>query len=796
MGNNGSSPRLSNRLSLLAAALLMAGTAMAQDTAYQVDIAPQALDQALNALAGQTGSRILFATDIAEGRQAQGLKASLTVEQALQRLVSGSGLRVQKTGDGSYLVSRPEGRGVLEISSVEISGKAPGSTTEGTGSYTSGSTSSAIRLNLSPRETPQSVTVLTRQLLDDQNINNLTDAMVATPGIRVSRINVGTDEVSGSFISRGARINSFQIDGVPAFSTARQAESTDIYDRVEVVRGATGMMNSLGSPSATVNLIRKRPTYESQVQINAEAGNWDRYGGGFDVSGPLNEVKTVRGRLVTQYRDQGAWTDHFNQEKTTLYGILDIDLSDSTLLTTGFSQHTQNTKSPMNPVTLTYSSGRPIKFDAKDSDTPPWTYYDHKLTNTFISIEHQFSPDWIGKAEFSNNQHKSDSLYFSNDTVIDEPGTGAYFSSVNRYKPEIDANSIDAYLIGSFSLLNRQHDAMIGASFSKSDTLSRDYRATYSNGSYYIPDHFEWANTLPKPDLITQTGKSNISSTQDSLYVSTRFNINDATKLLLGGRVTDWKQDRDTTSYSQNTKIKSSIESNGLFVPYVGLVYDLNETWSIYTSYTSMFNPHGDNIRDVNGGPLTPEEGISYEAGIKASLNEGRLNSSLSVYRTELDNQALFVRQNVYENISGTKTEGIELELNGKITDNWNIGGGYSFNKIENKKGERLYTITPQHIFKIFTSYQLPGAWHNITVGGGVGWESKSHNDLSCCSPHKEDSHFTATNLMARYKITENLTTSINIDNVFNEKYLMGYNTWAGSYTSPRSFMTSIRYAY
>ncbi|WP_372439315.1 STN domain-containing protein, partial [Pandoraea sputorum] len=117
------------------------------------------LDQALNALAGQTGSRILFATDIAEGRQAQGLEASLTVEQALQRLVSGSELGGQETGDGSYLVSRPKDDEVMELSSVTISGKAPGSITEGTGSYATRSSSSSTRLNLSSLETPQSITV-------------------------------------------------------------------------------------------------------------------------------------------------------------------------------------------------------------------------------------------------------------------------------------------------------------------------------------------------------------------------------------------------------------------------------------------------------------------------------------------------------------------------------------------------------------------------------------------------------------------------------------------------------------
>lgn len=791
MGKNGSSPRLSQRLSLLAAALLMAGAAMAQDVSYQVDIAPQALDQALNALAGQTGSRILFATDIAEGRQAQGLKANLTVEQALQRLVSGSGLRVQKTGDGSYLVSRPEGGKVMELSSVNISGKAPGSTTEGTASYTSGSTSSSTRLNLSSRETPQAVTVLTRQLLDDQNIHHLADAMVATPGITVRRMNVGTDGFSSAFLSRGTSINSFQIDGIPTASSADHIENTDIYDRIEIVRGATGMMNTLGSPSATINMIRKRPTYETHYKINAEAGSWDRYGSGFDLSGPLNEEKTIRGRMVAQYSKQGAWTDHYDQQKLTIYGIGELDLNENTMLALGFSHLDQDTNSPMSPVSLKYDNDALVKFNAKDSDSPDWTYYDQELTNTFVSIEHQFSTDWSGKAELRNTRYKSDSLYFAWGASIPQLGAETLFYSADKYKPENEQNSLDAYIIGSFSLFNRQHDLIVGSTISRSENISRDHQATYSDNGYYSTNYFTRANTLPKPDIINQTGKTDISTSQNSFYISSRLNLSDSTKFLMGGRVTDWQRDRDSRNFSSGAETNAKNKKSGLFVPYAGVIYDIDDIWSLYASYTSIFNPHQDYMRDANNSPLPPEEGISYEAGVKATFNEGRLNSSISFYRTDLDNRALFVRDRVYRAVSGTKTEGVELELNGEITDNWSLSSGYSFNTIKDETGERIDTISPQHIIKVFTSYNLPGTWQNLRIGGGIDWGSKTHNNRS----FEQESYFIA-NLMARYKLSKNVTTSINLNNIFNKEYLMGYNSFDGIYGPPRNIMTSITYSY
>src|SRR5690606_21267946 len=151
--------------------------------------------------------------------------------------------------------------GAIMLSPVMISGKAIGSTTEGTGSYTTGSTSSATRLNLSVKETPQSVTVMTRQRLDDQRLRDLADVFEATPGVSLHRTS-GYEAGAPAVYARGTIINSFQIDGVPTSDSLRSyVQRTAIYDRVEIVRGATGLMNSLGTPAATINLLRKRPTY-------------------------------------------------------------------------------------------------------------------------------------------------------------------------------------------------------------------------------------------------------------------------------------------------------------------------------------------------------------------------------------------------------------------------------------------------------------------------------------------------------------------------------------------------------
>lgn len=248
----------------------------------------------------------------------------------------------------------------------------------------------------------------------------------------------------------------------------------------------------------------------------------------------------------------------------------------------------------------------------------------------------------------------------------------------------------------------------------------------------------------------------------------------------------------ESSTYSTGARTKVENKASGLFVPYAGLVHELDETWSVYASYTKIFNPQPTRYLDINNMPLVPEEGISYEAGVKVSFNEGRLNASLSLYQTELDNRAIWYtlgNRTIYDTASGTTTEGVELEFSGELADGWQLSAGYSYNDIRDPDDTRLLTHIPQHIVKTFSTYRLPGALNRVTVGGGVDWFSDVTNNGFA------QGSYALANLMARYKVTDNLTASVNINNIFDKEYLTSYSTW-GTYGEPRNFMTSLKYTY
>lgn len=172
----------------------------------------------------------------------------------------------------------------LELDSTEVLAENLGTRTEGTGAYTTGAMSTATRLPLTIRETPQSVSVVTRQQMDDFKLGTLSEALQQSPGVVVQRL----DSERVGYTARGYSIENFQYDGMlNTFSRLKPDSDTIIYDRIEVVRGATGLTTGAGNPSATVNMVRKRPTQVLQAKAGVSGGSYDNYYSYLDAGGPL-----------------------------------------------------------------------------------------------------------------------------------------------------------------------------------------------------------------------------------------------------------------------------------------------------------------------------------------------------------------------------------------------------------------------------------------------------------------------------------------------------------------------------
>ncbi|MGB5955833.1 TonB-dependent siderophore receptor [Pseudomonas sp.] len=705
---------------------------------------------------------------------------------------------------GIVWAEEANGQGTLELGATAITDTALGETTEGTHSYTTGATRTATRMALSPRETPQSVSVITRQQMEDQNLTSISDVLAKTPGVTVTKL----DSNRASFQARGFEIDNFQIDGIPAaFRFGNGIDQTDmvIYDRVEVLRGATGLLSGFGSPSATVNLVRKRPTRELSGYVSLGAGSWDTYRGEFDIGGALTPEGNVRGRFVTAYEDGQSFMDNLSEKKQVMYGIVEADLSDDTLLSVGLSRQTNRPEgSSWGPSTaLVDSTGSGFSMPRSFNPATKWSQWDNTNDNLFVTLEQRLANDWSIKASASRTETDAPitlgSAASGNPNPVDGSGMGVW---LGRYRYKTDQNAYDLYANGPFQLLGREHELVLGVSH-------RDIRAHEDNWPFFFgsaPNIFQWDGNFPEPDWGRPSSKVDTRLQESAAYLTGRFKPTDNLSLIVGSRLSNWQLDstRLDTATGQRSKTQD-LEENGVVVPYAGVVYDLNDNWSVYGSYTSIFKPH-ESEEDINGKMIEPEEGDAYEVGLKSAFYDGRLNASLALFEVRQDNLPELVgfdaasNTSIYRAVQGAKTRGFELEVAGELTPDWHVQGGFTHRITKDGDGEKIATIEPENLLRLSTTYRLPGAWNKLTVGGSANWQSKVWKDLYNPATDADDYRHTQASYltldaMARYQVTEQLSVTLNGNNLTDKRYYSNLGFYNGGfYGDPRNFMLTTRY--
>ncbi|KAB0514567.1 outer-membrane receptor for ferric coprogen and ferric-rhodotorulic acid [Pseudomonas koreensis] len=792
---------------LLTATLL--GSSMANAAPVKVNIAVQPLSSALTELGLQTNLQILYSPDQVAGIKSRAVSGSLEPSEALAAMLKDSGISFQINGSSVTLVSGAADS-TLQLGATTISGQALGLTTEDSGSYTTGATTTATKLPLTIRETPQSVTVVTRQQMDDRGEKNIGDVLRNTPGISVQQYDSDRTEYS----TRGFAITNFQYDGVNnVYDGVYDEGATHVdmatYDRVEIIKGATGLMTGSGDPSATVNLVRKKPTKEFKASITGTAGSWDNYRTEGDISGPLNDSGSVRGRFVGAYQDKNSYIDHYTQKKDVYYGILEADLSEDTLLTFGIDKQSVTPRGSSwtgNPVY--FSDGGRTDFPRSFNPGADWSRRDFDSVTYFTSLEQALANDWKLKVSLNEKISDHDTQLASASGGNPDRATGeGMFLYWGRWEGHRVQDSADINLSGPFTLGGREHELVAGFMASH----SRQTGATFDTSAFsQVPGSiYDWNSHLPKQDF-PKNGKYERTQSQNGIYLATRLRPTDDLSVILGSRLSTFKYNEDY-SYNAGTGMSdthASYKEHGVVTPYAGVVYDLNDTYSLYGSYTNIYQPQI--YKDADGKTLAPVEGNAYETGLKAAYLDGRLNASLAFFRIEQDNFAESIGTNpvtnegIYKAIDGATTNGVELELAGELQEGWNLSAGYTYARTRDQDEQRIYgyplsTTKPEHVFRTFTTYRLPGVLNKVTVGGGVSWQSAFYGKIYSAPAGDytriKQGGYSLVDLMTKYEYDEHLSFTVNANNVFDKKYLTGLGNFDTTfYGEPRNLQLTAKY--
>ena len=352
--------------------------------------------------------------------------------------------------------------------------------------YTRHSTSAGTGLMLTQKELPQAISIVTEQRIQDQNLDSIEAVLSNTTGISARHLD--SDRVS--FSSRGFRINSFQYDGIPTLNTdgrwyfGEGRLNTAIYDRVEVIRGANGLVSGSGNPGASVNFVRKHAdSREFTGSVSGSLGSWDKRGSTIDLTTPLTASGDVRARFIGGYEEGGAHLDRQDKRRTFGYGIIDADVTESTTLSIGFDYQDSHTFSPTwGGLPLWFNDGTPTHYSRSFSVAPDWSYYDFESKKVFAEISHQFDNGWqarvVGTHEETDMDGKLAYPYVEGSLPDRTDGSGMFFyTGWNRGHREVD--SVDVQASGPFELLGREHELVIGGSYSDQ---TNDYENTFIDG--------------------------------------------------------------------------------------------------------------------------------------------------------------------------------------------------------------------------------------------------------------------------------------------------------------------------
>ena len=777
---------------------LMSGLAVADSHTF--NIPQQPLASALNRLAAQSGLQVIFDGTLVVGKSSPGVVGTKEPEVALAEVLKGSGLTWRATGGNSVMLEKaPESGSTLQLGETSIQGRVMGEVTENTGSYTTGAMQTATKLPLTLRETPQSVSVVTRKRMDDKAMTTISDVVQSAPGIY---LNNSGGAGRPTFSARGFDVDTILYDGFPtSFLTYLPSSEANLamYDRVEIVRGATGLAQGAGSPAGAINLIRKRPPHEFQATLTGSAGSWDDYSSTLDIGGPLNENGTLRARTVISRQDAKSFRDSVGSDADLFYGVVDADLSDSTTLTLGAYRQKDHTNYVWGGLPMVRGGGH-LGLSRDTFLGHDWEYMDNRTTGYFATLEHGLANDWkLRMAAMQSTTH----------TDVLASSIWAY----NRHylwtqAMEQKETGYDLAFSGPFQLLGQEHDLTVGVSKRQLDyRTGKLWEAFIDNGT----DLFTWdPRGHAKPDIVKGPNGRPETTTQDSLYASTRLRLTEPLSLILGGRL-DWYEFENRTNPESSYKVTRNLTR------YAGLVYDLNPHHSVYVSYTTIFKPQTE--KGIGAEVIVPIVGENYEVGIKGEYFDGALNASAAIFQIDQKNRALELPDvkgcgtsaisACYEASGLVRSRGIDLELQGALTENWQLAGGYTYTQTKyvsdtnaTLEGQDFNRRLPRQLFKLSTIYTLPGDLQRWRIGGDVYQQSqiRTSGGSGTTAWQNRQGSYTVAGLVAGYKASEQLDLQLNVNNLFDRTYYVsiangGYDPY-DIYGDPRNMKLTARYSF
>lgn len=647
----------------------------------------------------------------------------------------------------------------------------------------------ATGLSMSIKETPQSISTISQEDIKKYGVTGSNEAIGLATGINVEQYETNR----ATFNSRGFEIQVTQIDGlslVNSYATVVGREDTFLFERIELIRGANGLLTGVGNSSGTINYIRKRPKNENSTELNLTAGSFDFKRAAVDYNTVLSSDGAWAGRLVVAHEDSDSFTRDLHDTRTSVYGVVDGQIGTNGTLTVGVSANDSDQDSPMwGSLTLLRSDGVQEDFDIDVSTSQDWTYWDTEAKTGFVEYTHKLSDRWNAKLTYNKRQGDESTRIL----YVYEPNAGTLNPDLTglvgwpyRSESTSDNQVLDANISGEFSAFGQEHSLLAGVSRSEEETAVDTYAAL--TGMFLPLPAFPYGGdvyTEPTWGPLSPSTRGEFTLTRS--YLASRLTVTDPFKVILG--VNAIRLERNGASIYGTAATNTVYPDTEEVSPYVGLTYDITPDVLGYVSYSDIFQ--NQDQTGFTGQYLDPMKGVNSEAGVKAEWLDQALLTTIAVFSAEQTGLATYAGLNGAGNYwyapKDVTSEGFELEATGSITGDTQVTLGYTQLSLKGPDGKDIYEWVPRRTlnFRIDSAIaSLP----DVRFGLGGRWQS----DINKLGGPEQDAFFVA-NAYASYAVSEAASLRLNINNLTDEKYIRGL-AYGATYGAPLNASLSFEY--
>ncbi|MBA1199120.1 TonB-dependent siderophore receptor [Pseudomonas plecoglossicida] len=764
--------------------------------AYDLPSAP--LATTLNQIASQAGIALAIDPALVSGRTAAPVKGQYDALGALQAALRGSGLQLQQSSVGSYsLVATPEGSLALPETSINAAGEYESAWGASTG-YVATRTAAGTKTDTPIVETARSLSVITRQQLDDRQVLNLNDALRYTAGVQSS--GYGSDSRADWLRVRGFDPTQF-LDGLalPKGSFANPKVEPWNLERITVLRGPASSVYGQTPPGGMLDMVSRRPQAESAHQIEVQAGSNEHKQINFDSTGKIDDEGRFLYRISGVVRDSNSPIDHIQDKRYNIAPSLTWNVDEDTKLTF-ISQYTRDDTGitgqflPLQGTKLPSAAGKISRH--KNLGEPDWDFYDRTYYALGYAFEHRLNDTW----QFHQNLR-----YTKNDLSFQAVNVGTFNTvdadgNVNResgiINEDISQFAVDNNFQADFDTGAVSHTLLLGLDHQRANT---NYQWLYGLGVPPINvNRPVYGADMSGVSYITLQD-FNQKTQQTGVYVQDQMSL-DNWRLTLGGRE-DWVH----TGTRFNVNNATSTQRDKAFSGNVGLSYVFDNGVTPYISYTESFQPTmGADARAAQS--FAPTEGRQYEVGVKYQPVGSQTLLTAAVY--DLTQQNVRVTEgSITRQVGELQVRGLELEASTQLTDNFKAIASYTYTDTEITKGlatdvGNRMALIPRNQATLWADY----TWHNglldgFGVGGGVRYVGDTYGNTANTSVAHVSS-YTVYDASAHYDLgrldnsMKGLSVAVEAKNLFNKDYLANCDGFWCYYGDERNVVASVNYKF